>query len=210
MHSRRKSKTGGRHKKNKTRSKTRKIRRSRRSSKRSGHKRSSRRSSSRRSSSRRMRGGNAMWPLIGAPYNAAAAYPAGNYLEYNPKVEAWPEQSGAILDDRGMIGLVRAGGGRTRKGTGTGARRGKGKKQRGGGLNNFISAILPEEAVNIGRSVPAAFSRAYDNFSGSLSPPSSFVYPTQQPTVNDVTLPKISPPDILNMYNTANTQVARM
>lgn len=191
MHSRRKNKTGGRHKKNKMRSKTRKLKRT---------KYSRRTKRSRRSRHSRMRGGNAMNPFIGAPYNAAAPHPTGNHLKFNTQVENWPEQSNVILNDRGMQGLVRAGGGR----------RSRGKKQRGGSVSNFISTMLPDEAVNIGRSIPAAFTRAYNNFSGLTSLPSSYVYPTQQPQTMDVITPKISPPDILGMYNRANTQVARL
>jgi len=186
MHSRRKNKTGGRNKKNKMRSKTRKLKRTKRT------RRTKRTKRSRRS---RMRGGNTMSPFIGAPYNAAAPHPTGNYLKFNSEVENLPEQSNVILNDRGMQGPVRAGGGR---------------KQRGGGMSNFISTILPDEAVNIGRSIPAAFTRAYNNFSGVSHLPSSYVYPTQQPPTIDILSPKMSPPDILGMYNTANTQVARI
>ena len=161
-----------------------------------------------RRTTRRMRGG--MTPLVGAPYNAAERVPDGNYLAYNPKVQAWPEQSNAILQERSMMGLVRAGGGKGKRG---------GKKQRGGGLNQFMSAIVPQDILNIGRSLPAAAGHMYDKFNGSLSPASSLVYPTQQPLVSpSTTSAMLGPPgyyakpqtDILQMYNNNNNLVSKM
>lgn len=164
--------------------------------------RRTKRRTTKRRSVRRMRGGNTMWPLIGAPYNAAEATPAGNHLAYNPKVEAWPQQSNAILDDRAMMGFVRAGGGK--KG---------GKKQRGGGLNQFISAIVPDDLLNIGRSIPAAAGHMYDKFNGSLSSPSSLVYPTQQPLAA-LASPDASrmmkPADLQEMYNINNNRISKI
>ena len=164
-------------------------------------KRSKRRTA--RRTARRMRGG--MTPFVGAPYNAADAVPSGNYSVYNTKVNAWPEQSNAILENRSNMG-----GGKGKRG---------GKKQRGGGLNQFISAIVPQDILNVGRSIPAAAGHMYDKFNGSLSMPSSLVYPTQQPLVSpSATSAMLGPPgyyakpqtDILQMYNNNNNLVSRM
>lgn len=146
-----------------------------------------------------MRGGN--WPLIGSPYNAADAQPSGNYLAYNPKVEDWPQQSNAILEDRQMMGMMRAGGGRK-----------KGKKhQRGGGFSAFVNALLPDDLVDVGRSIPSAAGHMYDRFNGAISSPSSMVYPTQQPLVPTVsTETMMRPPDIMKMYNTNNNAVSKL
>ena len=152
---------------------------------------------------RRMRGGNGMRPFVGAPYNAGDAHPQGNYYAYNENVKAAPDQSNALLEDRSMMGLVRAGGGR-------GKRSGS---MRGGGLSHFMSSILPEEAINVGRSVPSAIGHAYDKFTGVLSTPSSMVYPTQQPLVGaqDEGISRMPPPtNIMKLYETANNTVAAM
>lgn len=159
-----------------------------------------------------------MTPLVGAPYNAADAVPSGNYVAYNAKVQQWPQQSNAILEERSMMGLVRAGGGKGKRG-GKKSKSWGGKKQRGGGLNQFISAIVPQDILNVGRSIPAAAGHMYDKFNGSLSMPSSLVYPTQQPLVSpSATSAMLGPPgyyakpqtDILQMYNNNNNLVSRM
>jgi hypothetical protein len=150
-----------------------------------------------------MRGGSYGLPSVfGSPYNAAELLPKGNYYPYNPNVEQWPEQSN---------GIFRGG-----RGTGAGRRRTKkgkhlSKKQKGGGITEFVTTLLPEEVVNIGRSFPAGLGHMYDKFNGALSLPSSMVYPTQQPYVTQTAASanrSMSPPDILNMYNTSNGQVA--
>ncbi len=179
------------------------TKRSKRSgSKRSGGKRSSsKRSSSKRSSgkkrvhfTRKMRGGN-MMPLIGAPYNSASPHPSGNYYAYNDKVEAWPQQSNAILENRQNM---------------TGGKK-KGKKQRGGGFSTFITTLLPEDVVTLGRTIPAAAGHAYDRFTGVISSPSSMVYPTQQPLIPSVsTDTMMRPPDIVKMYNSSNNSVSKI
>jgi len=177
----------------------------RRSAKRSSTKRSSKRTGKRSSKTRtrKMRGGNNMLPFIGAPYNAADLHPQGNYLAYNGKVEAWPQQSNAILEDRSMMGLVRAGGGRKGKG--------KGKKQRGGGFSTFLNAVVPDDILTLGRTVPAAAGHAYDRFTGVISSPSSLVYPTQQPLVPSGSSDTgMRPPDILKIYNNNNNLVSKI
>jgi hypothetical protein len=77
----------------------------------------------------------------------------------------------------------------------------------GGGLSSFISTILPDEIVNIGRSVPAAVGHMADKFNGVISSGSSQVYPTQQPNIYQ---PPSSgamasrPIDIMGAFNRAN------
>ena len=82
---------------------------------------------------------------------------------------------------------------------------------RGGGMfSEFITAIVPEELVNIGRSIPASLGQMSDKFQGVISSPSSQVYPTQQPLVQAIK-PLSTPvtmPDILGSYNSANSAVA--
>jgi len=180
-----------------------------------------------------MRGGNGMRPFVGAPYNAAAAYPQGNYYEYNAAVKAAPAQSNALLEEGVMRGMVRAGGGkrsghkrsghkrsrskRSRgkrsRGKRSGHKRSRGRHMRGGGLSQFMSSIIPEEALNVGRSVPSAIGHAYDKFTGVLSTPSSMVYPTQQPLVyaQDEGISRMPPPtNIMKLYENVNNTVAAM
>ena len=145
-----------------------------------------------------MRGGNTMSPFIGAPYNASDLHPSGNHLAYNTKVEAWPQQSNAILENQSM---VRAGCGR----------KGKGKKQRGGGFASFVNTIVPDDLLTLSRTLPAAAEHAYDRFTGVISSPSSLVYPTEQPLVPPfIKEAGIRPPDILNMYNQNNQLVSKI
>lgn len=177
---------------------SRKYKKMRKNTKRTKRTRRSKRSGTKRVRfTRKMRGG-AMMPLIGAPYNSASPHPSGNYYAYNNRVEAWPEQSNAILENRqGCVG----GGGRKRKG----------KKQRGGGFSTFINTLLPEEVVTLGRVPIAAAGHAYDRFTGVLSSPSSMVYPTEQPLVPTTkTDTMMRPPDILKMYNTNNNFVSKI
>ena len=80
-------------------------------------------------------------------------------------------------------------------------------KMRGGGLSSFISTILPDEIVNIGRSVPAAVGHMADKFNGVISSGSSQVYPTQQPNIYQPPTSgamATSPIDIMGAFNRAN------
>jgi hypothetical protein len=200
MYSRTKRSKGIKKRTKRSRTKRSSTKRSSTKTKRSSTKRTkTKRSRTRRSSTRtrKMRGGN-MWPLIGAPYNAAQLHPSGNHYAFNTKVEAWPEQSNAILENSSM---VRAGGGR----------KGKGKKQRGGSFGSFINTIVPDDILTLGRTIPAAAGHAYDRFTGVLSSPSSLVYPTQQPLVSTVsTETAMRPPDIMKMYNNNNNLVSKI
>jgi hypothetical protein len=197
------------------RRKTRHVKRStkRSRSKRSRSKRTKR--STKRKHIKKIRGGNAS-PFIGTRYNAADAAPNGNYLAYNPIVVPLPEQSNVILNDRQMLGLVRAGGGKRsgskhRRSKRSGSKR-KSKKMRGGSLSvgAFATSILPDDVVNLGRSIPAGLGNMYNSYTGLSPVPSSFVYPTQQPVIPNVSQPTMSPPDIMGIYNTANNQVSKM
>ena len=88
-----------------------------------------------------------------------------------------------------------------------GGRRGRGKGMHGGGLSSFISTILPDEIVNIGRSVPAAVGHMADKFNGVISSGSSQVYPTQQPNIYQPPTSgamATSPIDIMGAFNRAN------
>ncbi len=111
------------------------------------------------------------------------------------------KRSGSKRSGSKRSGSKRSGSMRRRKGNKRTA------KQRGGGLSSYISTILPEDVVNAGRSVPAAFGHLADRFSGLVSSPSSFVYPTQQPLVAQVQPTNaITPPDIKAIYaSAANT-----
>lgn len=132
--------------------------------------------------------------LMGAPYNAGDAQPQGNYYAYNSKVEAWPQQSNAGVSQNG------------------GKKRGR-KMLRGGGFNEFIDTLLPQDVVNFGRSLPAAAGHMYDRFNGALSSASSMVYPTQQPLAALASPDAgrmMKPADMLKMYNNNNNLVAKI
>jgi len=155
-----------------------------------------------------MRGGSNMWPLIGSPYNATAAEPQGNYYAYNQKVDAWPVPSNPQFS---------MGGGRRRKGSKrSGSKRSskKGRKQRGGGISEVMNSVFPLEMINIGRSIPASIGHMYDRFNGSLSSPSSMVYPTQQPLASissgTGTSRMMTPPDLTKMYINNNNAVSKI
>ena len=126
---------------------------------------------------------------MGAPYNAGVAgLPTGNHLPINHNVIDPPFPSNSQFGGKG---------------------KGKGKKgQSGGGVSSFISGILPDELVNIGRSVPAAVGHIADKFNGEISTPSSHVFPTQQPHVTDIDRNTIiSPVNMKQIYDAANAEV---
>jgi hypothetical protein len=158
---------------------------------------------------------------VGAPYDAAAKadLPVGKYLQLSEV----GIPSGAM--NVPMQSNSQFGGGRRRrynkrskKGGCCGkkgrhsrhTRRGRkyGKAMRGGGLSAYMSTLLPDDAMNAFRSVPAAFGHLSDKFSGLVSSPSSMVYPTQQPLVQTPSTSPITPPDIKGIYNSASTKVS--
>ena len=81
---------------------------------------------------------------------------------------------------------------------------------RGGGLSSFVSSILPDEIVNIGRSIPASVGHMVDKFNGTISSPSSLVYPTQQPHVYQGSpgASSMPPIDVMSAFNRANASVS--
>ena len=75
-----------------------------------------------------------------------------------------------------------------------------GKKIRGGG---FIDAIVPNDILNVFRSVPAGLTNMYDNAIGRPTSNSNYVFPTQQKSaILDLQkIDEIRQPDILASYN---------
>jgi len=155
---------------------------------------------------RNMRGG--FEPAPGGPYFAGspAPFPSGTYLPvssvgvpagaFDPAVRAGP------YPVQGQAGGKRSG--HKRSGH-------KRRRMHGGGLSSFISSILPDEIVNIGRSVPSSLGHLADKFNGTISSPSSLVYPTQQPHVyqgsSGAMAPQMAPIDIQSAFNRANMSV---
>jgi hypothetical protein len=135
---------------------------------------------------------------LGNSYNAGVAgQPSGNHYAYNTNVKAAPMPSNNITQTGGRKHKLRARG------------------QRGGSISSFMTSILPEELVNVGRSVPSAFGHLADKFNGELSHPSSMVYPTQQPHVDDsssrgslINPNTMGMADIRNIYLQENNRVS--
>ena len=133
---------------------------------------------------------------LGNPYNATVnGTPSGNHHPYNPYVKDPPIQSNTQQ------------GGKNHK-----QQRRKKYKQCGGG---FLTKLMPEELVNVGRSVPAAFGNLADKFKGDIPHPSSKVYPTEQPHVYSsedrgslINPDTISIDDIKDIYNNANNEIS--
>jgi len=147
-----------------------------------------------------MHGGGSPSPWNGSPYNASDLKPSGNYLPLSDNgipsgLLVPPVNSNSQFGGRGM---------RTRSG-----KKYNKSKQRGGGLSEFISTILPEDVLNLGRSIPAAAGNFMDQFNGRISSPSSQVYPTQQPLVHEIqqSTGAVNPPDINGAYNRAISSV---
>lgn len=107
-----------------------------------------------------MYGGHAPPPWVGSPYNAGDHSPNGNFLPQSPN----GVPSGLPISP--MSTSPQFG-------------------QRGGGFMNdlsmFASKILPDDVVNLTRSIPAAGGNLMDRFNGNIPSASSQVYPTQQP-----------------------------
>ncbi len=161
--------------------------------------------------SKKMRGGgcNAVAPpTVGVPYNAGDLNPKGNMYAYNYNVEQWPDQSNAVFNGP----MFNMNGGRKYSGKRKRSRgkRSRGKKQRGGGFTQFVTALLPQEIVTMGRALPASVGHMYDRFNGATPSASSMVYPTNQPLVPKVAIENITPPsDIIKIYNDKNNLVSR-
>ena len=86
------------------------------------------------------------------------------------------------------------------------------KGMRGGGLSMFMSSLLPDDVINVGRSVPSAFEQLSDKFNGLISPASYQVYPTNQPlamatsSTHSGAVP-MPPTNINAIYNSAAARV---
>jgi len=135
-------------------------------------------------------------PFIGDAYKAVDATPYGNYLEQSnmgiPSGLPVPP-----VPSNGMFG------------GGKGKGKGKGNKKYRQGGGSFLSTMVPENILNVGRAIPSAIGSAVDSFNGVISSPSSMVYPTQQPLVQDIQRGVVfNPPDILKMHNTAGLAVS--
>ena len=143
-----------------------------------------------------MHGGGSPPPWVGSPYNAADLNPSGNFL---PLSDKYGVPSGLPVPP---VNSNPQFGGRRRSNS-------RVKKQRGGGLSDFISTILPDDIVNIGRSIPAAIGHTMDRFNGLIPSASSQVYPTQQPIINQTqaAMGAIKPPDISGAYGRAVSAV---
>ena len=146
---------------------------------------------------------------VGVPYSAADLSPRGSYYAYNPNVEQWPSPSNG--------NFIMNGGRRRRTRYGKKSKKGKktGKKQRGGSFSENISkmftTLVPEEIVNITRSLPASVGHMYDKYNGATPSASSMVYPTEQPLVHKIYTDVGSPPsDIGKIYNVNSALVSRI
>jgi len=193
--------------------------RSKRMLSKSKSKRSKRMRKTMRRTRRNMRGG--FEPAPGGPYFAgsSAPFPSGTYLpvsnigvpagSFDPAVRAGPYPvQGQAGGKRRRIQSGHMRSGHMRSGHMNRMQR---RHMHGGGLSSFISSILPDEIVNIGRSVPSSLGHLADKFNGTISSPSSLVYPTQQPHVyhgsSGATAPQMAPIDVQDAFNSANASV---
>ena len=159
---------------------------------------------------RNMRGG--FEPAPGGPYFAgsSAPFPSGTYLPVSKL--GVPAGSFDPAVPEGPYPVQGQAGGKHHLGKRSGhMKRMQRRHMHGGGLSSFISSILPDEIVNIGRSVPSSLGHLADKFNGSISSPSSLVYPTQQPHVyhgsSGATAPQMAPIDVQDAFNRANASV---
>lgn len=191
--------------KNKTKRMRSKSMRSKRMRSKSKRMHSKRMRKTMRRTRRNMRGG--FEPAPGGPYFAgsSAPFPGGTYLP----VSSVGVPAGAFdpAVPEGPYPVQGQAGGKHH----LGKRSGHMKRMHGGGLSSFISSILPDEIVNIGRSVPSSLGHLADKFNGTISSPSSLVYPTQQPHVyqgsSGAMAPQMAPIDIQSAFNRANMSV---
>jgi hypothetical protein len=136
-------------------------------------------------------------PWVGSPYNAAQLNPQGNFL---PLSQPYGVPSGLPVPPVSTSPQLVGGGRKYKKG---------GKKQRGGGLSDsistFVSNIVPEDLMNVGRYIPSAAGNLMDRFNGLTPSASSHVYPTQQPLANQTIqyTGAVSAPDVNGAYNRA-------
>ena len=202
--------------------------------------RRSRRASKSRKNARRgmrMRGGSlgslvpaVVPPQVGSPYNATSTTnaPTGNFLSLSkvgipsggmyPPEPSNPQFSGGGRRRRSSKKRSTKKSSkrskkskRTKKRKGMRSRGSRRKGMRGGGLSMFMSSHLPDDVVNVGRSVPSAFEQLSDKFNGLISPASYQVYPTNQPlamaTSSTHSAVPIAPTNINAIYNNAAASV---
>jgi hypothetical protein len=151
-----------------------------------------------------MRGGQAPATFIGGPYNAGDRNPNGNFL---PLSQPYGITSGFPIPPVNSNPQFLNGGGK----------KGRKTKQRGGGISSFISSILPEDVVNLGRYVTSSAGNLMDKYNGLIPTASSQVYPTQQPLaqtqgqstvkINQVGETRVIPVDVNSAYNRAVSSV---
>ena len=188
----------------------------------------------RKSTSRKMRGGNSVFqpaptPTPGGAYFAGSSdkLPSGTHYSpsavgipaggFDPAIRggAWPTQAagGKSMQSRSrrMQSMLNMNRSMSRSGRSMSRSMGRSRSMHGGGVSSFVSSILPDEIVNIGRSIPASLGHMVDKFNGTISMPSSLVYPTQQPHVyqgsGSTTAPQMPPIDIMKAFTTANSSV---
>ena len=188
----------------KNRSKRRNTNKRSNSKRRNTHKR---RNTNKRSHSKRrhvMRGGQAPATFIGSPYNAGDRIPNGNFL---PLSQPYGITAGFPIPPVNSNPQFLKGGGK----------KGRKTKQRGGGISSFISSILPDDVVNLGRYVTSSAGNLMDKYNGLIPTASSQVYPTQQPLaqtqgqstvkINQVGQTQVIPVDVNAAYNRAVSSV---
>lgn len=183
--------------------------------------------SKRKSTRRKMRGGNSVFqpaptPTPGGAYFAGSSDKLPHGTHYSPsavgipsggfdpaiRAGAWPKQAAGGKNRRmrmqSMLNM-------NRSMSRIGRSMGRSRSMHGGGVSSFVSSILPDEIVNIGRSIPASLGHMVDKFNGTISMPSSLVYPTQQPHVyqgsGSTAAPQMPPIDIMKAFTTANSSV---
>ena len=190
--------------------------------------RSRRASKSRKNARRGMRGGSlgslvpaVFPPQVGSPYDATSTSnaPTGNFLSLSkdgipsgalyPPEPSNPQFSGG---GRRRTSSKKRSSRRSRRGGKKSKRTKKRKDMRGGGLSMFMSSLLPDDVINVGRSVPSAFEQLSDKFNGLISPASYQVYPTNQPlamatsSTHSGAVP-MPPTNINAIYNSAAARV---
>ena len=162
--------------------------------------RSRRASKSRKNARRGMRGGSlgslvpaVFPPQVGSPYDATSTSnaPTGNFLSLSkvgipsggmyPPEPSNPQFSGGGRRRKIRRSSKKRSTKKSKRGGKKSKRTKKRKGMRGGGLSMFMSSLLPDDVINVGRSVPSAFEQLSDKFNGLISPASYQVYPTNQP-----------------------------
>jgi len=164
-------------------------------------------------------------PQVGSPYDATSTSnaPTGNFLSLSkvgipsggmyPPEPSNPQFSGGGRSKRSSKkrSSKKRSSRKSRRGGKKSKRSSRRKGMRGGGLSMFMSSLLPDDVVNVGRSVPSAFEQLSDKFNGLISPASYQVYPTNQPLAmaasSTHSAVPIAPTNINAIYNNAAASV---